>query len=121
MDEITERESSTEKINLFKGNESNMRAERKLVNIMITLLFELRKDMTRENALALVTNDADAFIGLSNKKKYQAASDLLETLKTHISKEGTPETEELMEDLAVFPDFLQQKAMIMAVHDLSNN
>lgn len=115
---ITGRTCGDSRIESYKSNESSARAERKIVQTLFTLLYELRKDLTRENAVALIAGEPDAFFEISNKKKYPAAGDFIENMKSHISKEGTPETKLLLEDLDMFPIFLQQKGMIMAMYDL---
>lgn len=118
---ISESESSTQKINIYKGSLSAVRCERRLLYVMLGLLAEIKKDVTRSKAVSLVCSDPESFKTLSKDDMYEQASDMLIALRSHISVKGTPHTAAALELLGEFPLAIQKKAMIMAIYDLTEN
>lgn len=119
--EIAGRESKTERINICKKTEANAKAERRLLRVMLSLLWEIGQEQTKESALRLVCSNSEEFIALPKEKQYAEAGEMLLHLRTHITKAGTPQTVEVLSRFNEFPERLRQKAMIMAIYDLSDN
>lgn len=88
--------------------------------LMLTLVKEIKKSLDPNEVISMVCGDKETFFTLSGKKQLAAASDMLAALNSHVSKGGTPETDKVKEEISSFPDFIQKKAMVMAIYDLAD-
>lgn len=121
--ELAGRRNSHDRINEIKREESNVRAERRLLRVMFTILLELGLEATNESALRLVCSEEDTekFLQLEKEQQYKKAGELLQVLREHISQPATPLAINTLIRLDECPERLQRKAMIMAIYDLTDN
>lgn len=119
--DLQSRESTSERVNNAKKEPAYSRAERRLLRAMFTLLLEDRIAPSKESAVRLVCNDYEPFLLLERELQYREAGKMMERLRAHISPKETPLTVEALIRLDEYPERLQQKAMIMAIHDLTDN
>lgn len=116
---VSETKSSSPKINIYKNSQPALRCERKLLYVMMCLLIEIHKEVTNDRLVSLVCSDPESFKNLDRDHLYLEAAAMLMALRSHISAKGTPFTAGALEKLGEFPARIQQKAMIMAIHDLT--
>lgn len=117
-DEISSQDSTDPQILTWKSKDQILRAEKRFLMVLFSLLPEVGYEQNPENALSLYDDGTVIFTNMSAKKRMDAATKMIEELQKHITQNGTPNAYKQMQDFMEFPDYLRARAVVLATFDL---